>query len=417
MRLMAAIAVLALACDDGGGSTAQMQGADARPVDVDMQLADLGIADATPPDADFVADAALPDAGPPPRLPISADPGPYAVGYREIEVTYDPPTGGGPRTLRTALWFPTAAIDGSPVLYGRILARPQVFGGAEPLAVDGPVLVFSHGNGGFAEQSFFLTEYFASHGWLVAAPDHTGNTFFDINSGAVPFRELFELRPRDLSAVIDALEAIPAGDPLAGRVGNGVLVAGHSFGGYTTLAIAGAGYAVEALRAECRAAADVDVETCDYLDASAERYTATFVDPRVTAGVPLTPAGANFFRTHVSEINVPILMVTAGRDQTLPNPVEGDPLWEASDGPDAIRLDLPNAGHFSFTSFCGRLGTFGADDGCGDSFLDPAQVHRITREYALAFGRLHLEGDATDDGLLDGTDAPYAADVEFDAKP
>lgn len=422
MRLMtlAAAAALLMACDDGGAPGTAQEGTDAGLIDAaiaDQGAPDVAVADMLPLDMEAAdagaADEGLPDAAPLPAQRSVTEDGPFEVGYRVIEVTYTPPLTGEPRILRTALWYPTRAETGGDVRYGGLVQRPDVRGGAEPIALDGPVLIFSHGNQGFAEQSFFLTEFFASHGWLVAAPDHTGNTF---NGGGIPIEQLFELRPQDISAVIDALDALPAEDPLAGRSAGGVLVSGHSFGGYTTLAVAGSSYAIDALRAACRAEAEVDEATCDYLDAAADRYGAGFGDPRVVAGIPLTPAGANVFADGTAGIEVPIMMVTAGRDQTLPNPAEGDPLWDAMDGPDAIRLDFPNAGHFSFASFCGVLGNFGNDDGCGDTFLDPDEVHRITRTYALAFARLHLRGDATDMPLLDGSQTPDAADVDISLK-
>ena len=424
LTLLLAAAAAVFGCDDGGSTGTAQEGTDAV-VDAglpDGAAPDAALSDATPADADMpdadapdmaMADMAMADAAPlPAERPITED-GPFAVGYRVINVTYTPPLTGEPRTLRTALWYPTRAETGTTVRYGGLVERPSIRGGADPIALDGPVLIFSHGNQGFAEQSFFFTEFFASHGWLVAAPDHTGNTF---NGGGIPIEQLFELRPQDISAVIDALDDLPDDDPLAGRSAGGVLVSGHSFGGYTTLAVAGSTYAIDALRAACRAEANIDEATCDYLDAAAPRYAAGFGDPRVIAGIPLTPAGANVFQNGTVGIDVPVMMVTAGRDQTLPNPEEGDPLWDAMDGPDAIRLDFPNAGHFSFASFCGVLGNFGEDDGCGDTFLDPNEVHRITRTYALAFARLYLRGDATDMGLLDGTEMPDADDVDITLK-
>ena len=44
-----------------------------------------------------------------------------------------------------------------------------------PVAEHGyPVLVFSHGSL-YGGSSAFLARHFASHGWVVAAPDHTGH--------------------------------------------------------------------------------------------------------------------------------------------------------------------------------------------------------------------------------------------------
>ena len=48
-----------------------------------------------------------------------------------------------------------------------------------------PLIVFSHGNGGLGVQSFFLTEYLASHGYVVVCPDHTGNSLLTELPGGV----------------------------------------------------------------------------------------------------------------------------------------------------------------------------------------------------------------------------------------
>jgi predicted dienelactone hydrolase len=42
-----------------------------------------------------------------------------------------------------------------------------------------PLLLFSHGSGGDLNAYVSLTQYLASHGYIVAAPEHTGNRFVD----------------------------------------------------------------------------------------------------------------------------------------------------------------------------------------------------------------------------------------------
>ena len=52
-------------------------------------------------------------------------------------------------------------------------------------------------------QSPFLVEYLASHGFVVVAPDHTGNTIFDYDSGRMP--EVAR-RPHDIIDAADWLK-------------------------------------------------------------------------------------------------------------------------------------------------------------------------------------------------------------------
>src|SRR5262249_56282777 len=51
-----------------------------------------------------------------------------------------------------------------------------------------PLVMFSHGFGGHRRQSTFLCTHLASHGYVVAACDHTGNTLFDVARFAMAAR-------------------------------------------------------------------------------------------------------------------------------------------------------------------------------------------------------------------------------------
>ena len=114
-----------------------------------------------------------------------------------------------------------------------------------------PLLAYSHASGGHKRQSSFLCEHLASHGFIVAAADHTGNTAADfaaraerIAAGEVLTPEESEARLRriiadrvpDLRFLLDeVLGRAPA--ELAGRIDEGRIgVIGWSFGGWAALA-------------------------------------------------------------------------------------------------------------------------------------------------------------------------------------
>ena len=375
----------------------------------DLGAPDVGD-DAESPDA-ALPDALSPDAeapAPPPVPPMEAPvdgPGPWRVGYREVSVTYEGAEVGVPRTLRLALWYPTQDESGEPSAYflGQ-LQRPEIFANAGLAFGRFPLVVFSHGSGGVAEQSAFLTERLATHGYVVAAPDHTGNTFAD--GGGVPPEAFFQ-RPQDISAVLDGLYDGAnglEGDPLLGALTDQVLVAGHSFGAYTALAIGGAGYKVPVIDAACAARPEElfcqTWATGQYRDL----FTAGFRDPRVDAIVPMAPLGGPVF--DFSAVEVPTLLVTAGLDATLEPAGNGDDVWRSLDGADDRRLDFPNAGHFSFSDVCEAVPGAVTDDGCGPGFTPTADVHAVVDTYALAFARRHLFGDARQAALLGGEPPP-----------
>jgi predicted dienelactone hydrolase len=112
-----------------------------------------------------------------------------------------------------------------------------------------PVLIFSHGFGGCAKQSTFLTEALAAHGYWVFAPNHR-----DARCGRGQLRgpglpqepfgnplrwsdKTFADRRDDICAIQQALATSPE---FAGRVDLGRLgYIGHSLGGYTVVGLAG----------------------------------------------------------------------------------------------------------------------------------------------------------------------------------
>src|SRR5262245_20642404 len=226
---------------------------------------------------------------------------------------------------------------------------------AARLGDDGPypLIIFSHGNGGLGVQSFFLTEYLASHGYVVVCPDHTGNALLTELPGGLVVRQngedgmyntALEDRVADVSFLVDAMTELDASDPegrFTGKIDlENVGLTGHSFGGLTTL---------------------LGMEQ----------------DSRFDAGAPMAPASPPS-----SNIDRPVMFFTASEDGTLSNaPTEGN--YRALAGP-KMWISIIDAGHFSFSNGC-PLG-IGAGDGCGTgtrangetfTFLLDTRVHEI----------------------------------------
>jgi predicted dienelactone hydrolase len=115
-----------------------------------------------------------------------------------------------------------------------------------------PVIVFSHGLGGSREGYEYLGRCWASHGYVSVHLQHPGSD--STVWGNSPMTEAMPNlrkaaanldnaanRPLDVSFAIDQLEKLNLEDsPLKGRLDLArVGMAGHSFGAFTTLAIAG----------------------------------------------------------------------------------------------------------------------------------------------------------------------------------
>lgn len=321
---------------------------------------------------------------PPDPVAWATEPGPHPVGYTESEVVWsEPGVQDTPRTLRLAAWYPTSATSGATVRYQGLFDAPGVIGGVDPIAGPLPLAVFSHGHAAYAEAASFLAVHLASHGWLVLAPDHTGNTTFDFGSRTT---EIYWQRPMDISATIDLAQS---GE--IASIDDTIVVIGHSFGAYTTHALSGAGYAIEALAEGCTDGSDTS-EFCSTFDAGDEAlFAAGLSDPRIVAHVSLAPGDHRLFGDEgVAQTQVPTLLMTGGLDPGH----DGAPFFEALIGPDHRWFFLPDAGHNGFTDFAETLDPVGA--------MPAADSQRITRGYGLAFAEVHGRGQEALRPLLDG---------------
>ena len=162
--------------------------------------------------------------------------GPYAAGHQATTLTYNQAGTGESRTLPVQVWYP--AIDQGETFASYAVAElfelDSDTGLAAPEVVAGvhPVLVYSHGSGGYGSLAYPFAHHFASHGWVVVSPDHVGNTAADF--GVRGFLQPAIDRPIDVREVLDALERGELILPTSSVDTSRTAVMGHSFGGYTT---------------------------------------------------------------------------------------------------------------------------------------------------------------------------------------
>lgn len=322
-----------------------------------------------------VGDATRPDACEACGYVDPWQPGPFPVGVRsELWVDYDREAliwdGCGytpcPRPVPVSIWYP-AVDEAAETPFANFGAFFTVTEGTLQTVVDAlsdelggdpveiripdkatrahhdvairpgrwPVVIFSHGAGGVRFQSVFLTDYLASHGYVVVAPDHEGDaTVTEIDGEVVTvdpsldnFIESALKRPRDVQFILDELARHnAAGDHflrerLALELGVGLT--GHSFGSFTSITTAG-------------------------------------LDPRIAAIVPMAAPGISGFGEPV-----PTLFMLATEDDTIEDELNDVIRGEYEFAPPPkLLVEFLDAGHFTFSNMCDLFPDYG--DGCGE---------------------------------------------------
>lgn len=200
----------------------------------------------------------------------------------------------------------------------------------------GPLVVLSHGFGADRRFQAYLAEHLASHGLTVVAVEHPGSNVAALlslpkagdrsasqGSRVLPATEFLD-RPQDISYVLDRLERLNRYSfSLRGRLNtNQVTLIGHSLGGYTGLALAGAPLDLRLLDQACQQVDPVRLSPSDWFQCAAldlpVRY-ANLRDTRIRQLILTNPlTGLLFGETGLSQVQVPTLMVASTQDGVTP---------------------------------------------------------------------------------------------------
>lgn len=280
-----------------------------------------------------------------------------------------------------------------------------------------PLVVFSHGLGGSREGYPYIAIHLASHGYIVILPTHAGSDtramvkslidrrLKDRPRGKDRPRETAEPpkpeeaahegliaegvsdpdnlrnRPRDISFIIDQVKKDAKLGPLVDmdRIG----VAGHSFGAYTSLAVAGM--------------------TVDLPEGADGGKAKSFRDSRVKAVIAMSPQGEGVMgiaRSSWDRVAVPVLTLTGTKDY---GQGERAASWrrepfDAIKGVDDYLAVIKDATHMTFA------------DNAGLKYAKNAQVSpdhakhiRYIKMLSVAFFDAYLRGDgAAKKWLVDG---------------
>ena len=185
-----------------------------------------------------------------------------------------------------------------------------------------PVIIFSHGLGGTRDGYKYLGRHWASHGFVSVHLQHRGsddtvwkgqaNPRSAMTSAAANPQNIMN-RPRDVSFAIDELTRLEKSDAAwRGRLDlSRIGVAGHSFGAYTTLAVAGQAGKLFSAR-----------------------------DSRIKAAIPISAPAAK--AANFDTITIPLLHITGTKD--------GSPIGNSSPADRRVPFDrIQNAPEFLIT--------------------------------------------------------------------
>lgn len=199
----------------------------------------------------------------------------------------------------------------------------------------GPLVVLSHGFG--ADRNFlnYIAEHLASYGLTVVAIEHPGSNVqalldlpldpdvVETPSRLLPAQEFLN-RPRDVSFVLDRLAEMDEDGFAYQDVFNteDVTIMGHSLGGYTGLALAGAKLDLRSLQNFCKNIQPLGVSPADWLQCAAvdlEEQQADLSDARIKQVMAMnTLTGQLFGEAGLSEVSVPTILLTGTKDSVTP---------------------------------------------------------------------------------------------------
>ena len=271
-----------------------------------------------------------------------------------------------------------------------------------------PLVIVSHGFAITGSSYAWLAEHLASYGFVVVAPNHRES----LDPSGL-WRATIN-RPVDILEVLDHLDGESSeGGEYAGLIDTGtVAVVGHSYGGYTALAAAGARLDTEAFRATCATAyADGDPLTfqCDALDGrSDDMATLAGLDAapsglwpavaagRIDAAVSIAGDAAMFGIEGLAEVTVPVMAIGGTADVDSPFAWGTRFAYENISSARKVEIALEGAGHMVFAGGCDnmrRIESLVSLGFCSDPGWDRHEAHDLVEHYVATFLRAEIHAD------------------------
>lgn len=349
------------------------------------------------------------------RLPY-VEPGGHSVGLTHSNTA---------EGIRLDIWYPSSNTEISAITYtyaltfGELQAAIATYEGTAsrtalpaqsgpfPLVVLSPG--FAIGSGSYA----WLAEHLASHGFVVAAIDHQET----LDPGQL-WRSTIT-RPRDLESAVLHLASAQSGI-FEIIDADRVAVVGHSYGGYTALAAAGARIDTLSMWESCGTARlenDPVVFQCDALLPHVEDMSVlagfetvstgpwpALVESPVDAVVALAPDAIMFGEAGLRHVTAPLLVIGGTADTDSPFRWGAELAYDGVGSPRKVEVAVEGAEHLIFAGPCERVRRvleLVPTGLCSDPAWSRSEAHALTRSMATTFLLAELEGDESAGAYLD----------------
>jgi predicted dienelactone hydrolase len=307
--------------------------------------------------------------------------GKHTVGYRQFATT-----GAQQQPLTVRAWYPALPPAGqkNPTITYKAPSKfgTQIFQGKEITSIGKafvnakpqrksapyPLVVFSHGYAISPIVFSTLVEHYASQGFIVLAPEH--NEIFDETLSG--FWKAIVDRPVDIQRTIDFSEQLTKpGSAFANMIDlDNIAVVGHSYGGYTALAAAGARFDFAAYKARCAALKaddpldffcspvipqEADMATRAGLSSVPSGLWPSLGDSRIKAAISMAGDAYMFDQRGLAELKVPILVMGGTVDEGTPYTWGAKLTYDHVASKSKTLISFPGAGHNLMVDPCDKL--------------------------------------------------------------
>ncbi|WP_088892888.1 alpha/beta hydrolase [Leptolyngbya ohadii] len=261
-----------------------------------------------------------------------------------------------------------------------------------------PVMIISHGiaadRGDFSE----LAQHLVSYGFAVAVLDHPGSDTRQLRNwlgglvDEMTASDEFIHRPKDVSFLIDRLEELNRSGGLSDRLKlDQVGVIGHSLGGYTALALAGANLNFNLLQQQCQPDL-INLNSINFsmlLQCEALHTTQLnslqLKDDRVKAVIAVNSASNSIFgQAGLQNIKIPVMMIGGSDDLISPVLLEQVCPFTWLTMPDKYLAVIKKGTHV-YSSQSSR-GLFPGET----ENPNPGQAQRYLEALSLAFSKVYV---------------------------